>query len=292
MSAKFRRSRFLLAAAMACGMGILALPAFAQEEEEFSEIEGDPNDPEAQMAAEEAAGGPTTGEADSSANVEATVADIESLISLPSSAQLGRESDEAMDKPVNLFESPEVMRTLLGNKPRYVYFPEGTDPMIIPWVRNQVVAAELLADAMQVFKRAQTDGNVKDAQRAADLFASIIERYKETPQVADAKKYLDEVNVWISVQTMPTPPGGDKGKEPVPPGGTLITLPPWVQSNTRGIIHDTENPEGSRVLVGNYILKAGDTLERFPAVSIKEIGQAQVVYSYSGKEFLVAVKSD
>lgn len=217
--------------------------------------------------------------------VEDTVPELEALIALPPMARLGRESDENLGKPRNLFESEEARRSLLGDNPRFIYVPEGTDPMIIPWVREAIVAGELLADAEKIFREAAPNGDRDAGKRALDKLVEIRTKYPQAVVAQAAATLEAQVTAFVSAQS-------DDPTTSRPINPIRKDLPPWVPSNTTGILLDLEDPSQSIVLVGDYILRVGDALPRYTNVKVKEIRAQQVVYDYDGSEHLVQVKSN
>ena len=218
--------------------------------------------------------------------IEATVEEIEMLISLPRSAQLGREADEDPRAPRNLFKSKEVRDALLGTKPDFVYFPEGIDPMIIPWVRNQIVAAELLDDVREMIAR----GDLNSLRRAQEITEEIVSRYKDTDQAPQAGRMRTQILTEITRLT--TKAAGPENPDATPTGPAIAPPPRWIISNTRGVIVDKVHPEDSYVLIGDDILRQGDKVPRFPQVVIQEILPGEVIFQYQGHDFLVRVKSE
>jgi len=222
---------------------------------------------------------------DDGSAVEDSVPELEALIALPPMARLGREADEDLGKPRNLFESAEARRSLLGDNPRFIYVPEGTDPMIIPWIREAIVASELYADAEKIYKEAQPQGDKEGAKRALEKLVEIQAKYSDSAVAQAAATLKAQVQTFIDATA-----GGPTG--PTGPTKAATVLPPWVLTNTNGILLDLEDPSQSIVLVGDYILRTGDALPRYASVKVKEIRAQQVVYDYEGTEHLVQVKSN
>lgn len=218
-------------------------------------------------------------------NIEATVSQLEELIALPPTARLGRESDENLDKPRNLFETDEVRKSLLGPKPRYIYIPDGQDPMIIPWVREAIVAGEMLTDAGNLFKDAQAKKDKAIAQQALDKLKEVQKRYPTSPDATKAKAMEAEVTKYINQQNPdPSNPGQ---QPPLPP---IETLPAWITNNTLGVILDKEQPGESVVLVGDYIIRPGEAVPKFPSVTVQEVQPALVIYDFGGKQWPIKVE--
>ncbi|MCB2153980.1 hypothetical protein KQI84_03785 [bacterium] len=218
--------------------------------------------------------------------IEATVEEIEMLISLPRAAQLGREADEDPRSPRNLFETKEVREALLGTKPKFVYFPQGIDPMIIPWVRNQIVVNELLDDVRELMAL----GDLPSLRRAQEITEEITTKYKDTQQAPEANRLRSQILRQIQILTQTDP---ERVNQPHATPTPDINPPPrWVIENTRGVIVDKVQPEDSYVLIGDDILRRGDKVPRFPQVVIQDILPGEVIFTYQDNEFLVRVKSE
>lgn len=214
-----------------------------------------------------------------------TVEDIEALISLPPQARLGREADEDLNSPFNVFQSEADIELLLGPQPRYVYFPEGVDPMILPWVRDQIVVQERTEDARRLFNTARNQNDRNGAQRAADILAELQDKF---PEVAganpDITRLKQDIDRYVSQLDPNAPP-------PPMPVAESEQLPRWVVSNTRGVMLDRDHPRDSYVLVGDFILQEGDAVDLFPAVTVKEILPQKVVFELNGIEHIVPVQA-
>jgi len=89
----------------------------------------------------------------------------------------------------------------------------------------------------------------------------------------------------VAQQTEQTRPEGPAEPEPV-------RLPPWIGNNTVGVLLDIEDPSESLVLVQDFILRQGDPVPRFPAVTVKEIRPRQVIYEMEETDFLVPVTTE
>ncbi len=225
---------------------------------------------------------------DAEAEIEASVPELEALISLPQQARLAREADEDLASPRNLFESEAVRRALLGDDPKFIYIPEGTDPMIIPWVRATIVAAELYADAEKIFLEAASRGDQEAAKRALPKLEGIRDNYAEAADAGKAQALLARVEEFLDRD--PSDKNQTVVEVPVAPIGTG-ELPQWITTNTTGILLDLDTPTESLIVVGDYLLSQGDIVARYPDVSVKEIRDQQVVFEYQGRDYIVQVKT-
>lgn len=214
------------------------------------------------------------GEADDP-NVEVTTAELTQLLGLPPSADL-REYQIDLNNPTNLFANNENIERIFGTSPRFIYLPEGTDPMIIPWVRRRIIAEQMLEDA-----------TIAAANRDYELALQLLNRIREeAPNTEPAEKApaeiarIERLRRQGAGEATPTPTVDRTG-----PSEEEVTLPQWVADNTTGILLGTSPV----VVVGNDFLRTGEPVPRFPNVRVKTITQSEVVYTYRDKEFNVEV---
>jgi len=208
--------------------------------------------------------------------VEATVEQLEQLINAPREARLGREVDEPVQAP-SLFGDPVTVQRLLGEDPRYVYIPAGEDPMIVPWVRDRVKAAELLTEAQQLY----AEGKLQDALVKAKI---ILEQFPRTDSVGKALDLKNRIEAELR-RARPVP--SDEKQIPVQ---EQRILPPWIHENTRGVVFDVGNPDSSSVLLGDFILNLGDPIPSYPGIKVAKIEKSMVTYDYQGEMFQVMVE--
>lgn len=209
--------------------------------------------------------------------VEATIEQIENLISAPPEARIGREIDEGKNREV-LFGDPKRIAQLLGEDPRFVYIPAGGDPMIVPWIRERVMALEILDEAKSLYKQRQL-------QAALQKVKTVIESYSGT----DAAKEARELSQKIEKELATDVAGGNN--TPIPkPEDQGLPLPPWIQNNTRGVAFNETSPTDSIVLVGDFALRPGETVPSFPGITIKEVAKGTVTYDYQGSLHKVQVE--
>lgn len=211
--------------------------------------------------------------------IEATVEQLEQLINAPEEARLGREVDES-DQPFTLFGDRKRIEELLGDNPRYVYVPSGTDPMIVPWVRNRVMAAELLSEAREFFMA----GRLQDA---LDKLNMILERFGDSDSVEKTRelKMTIEKRIAEGNATKPDP-------NLIPPGPTPRDLPVWISENTRGIVFDVDDAKKSSVLIGEYILHPGESIPSYPGIKVVAIDRSRVTLDYQGQVFQLQVEGN
>lgn len=223
-----------------------------------------------------------------------SVEDLERLIQLPESIRLGREADERLDQPRSLFQDERVRAEILGEAPRVIYIPVGLDPMIIPWVRNEIVARELLEDAQRIFQQARAERDPVRARQAREILENIGARYADTPPAVEAERILAQVRAEIDmineeIRRAELPPE-ERDAIPVPVEPVqVVELPSWIQQNTRGSLYNAQSPQDSILLIGDFILRPDEPVPPFPAVTVKEILPAQVVFTFSGRDFMVPI---
>ncbi|MBX3730156.1 MAG: hypothetical protein KF858_13315 [Candidatus Sumerlaeia bacterium] len=218
-------------------------------------------------------------------DIGTTVEDIESLIQLPPRARLTREADEDPTNPNAIFASREAREALLGQTPAFVYIPVGMDPMIIPWIREQIVVREKLEDAERLLQEARNTRNASPAQTALAVVRELQASYPDSERSADMGRLAQQIEEFLT-SPIDAPPDDftGPGVEPPPP------LPEWIRRNTLGVVLDREYPAESVVLVGDFILRRGDRIERFPTVVVKDILPQQVVFEYQGVEHGIQVQ--
>lgn len=207
-----------------------------------------------------------------------SVNELQSLLNMPISVQI-KEYQEDLENPPNIFDNQDTVNRIFGDTPPFIYFPEGVDPMIIPWVRSRIIAEELMQEAMVA-------SSSKDYDKALDILRSIREEYPETSaasnvgeemakvQALKEKLLLDDTPDKIPVRLIDSPPGNDE-----------VALPDWVRDNTTGIVID-KTPV---VVVGNDFLEIGEPIPRYPGVGVKSISASEVIFEYQNKEFSVPV---
>lgn len=282
--------------AVLLGLGLLAFPGahtvWAQDGE----------DPEIEVETDETDGEQLDVEVMTEEELEeigTTVQDIERMIQLPPPAQLGQEADEDLENPRSIFRDKAVREALLGPEPDHVYIPSGIDPMIIPWVRERIVVEEKLKEARDLFDKAQkqitsrdkTEEMHREAQRTAERAQTILEELQENYPEATQANQVEQLS--RSVQQVLAMKYTDEGTfDPTRAPEIeerVVELPPWVIENTDGILLDRDDPRESLVLLDDQLLRPGDRLKRYSAITVKEVLPQQVIYDYQGSEFIVKV---
>lgn len=208
------------------------------------------------------------------ANVEVTVGELQQLLNLPSSAVI-READEDPSNPPSIFKDNQTVERIFGTNPTFIYYPEGVDPMIIPWVRNRIIAEELYRDATVA------EAN-RDFPAAMSLLRQIREQYPDTKPAESAPQDMARIERLIAQARSS---GNQVATDVKGPEANEIVLPEWVKQNTSAVML-SDQPV---VLVGNDFLREGDSVPRFATVKVKSISEAEVVYSYQNKDFVVEV---
>lgn len=210
--------------------------------------------------------------------IEATVEQLEELIAAPASARLGREVDEP-EQQTALFGDPDRVRRLLGDEPRYVYIPAGDDPMIVPWVRERVMAAELVAEAEQLLQ----EGKHKDALARVN---QVLERFPRAEGAKQAVLLKGRITRLLEGSSV----SGSSQEAPIqmPPPD----IPQWVQQNTRGVLYNTEKPQESFALIGDYVLARGETIPNYPGIQVDRFEKGAVILKYQGQEYKLLVEGE
>ncbi len=206
---------------------------------------------------------------------EASVSELEQLIAAPGGVRL-REYQEDPENPASLFDSEDRIQRIFGESPRFIYFPEGVDPMIIPWVRERIVAEEL-------FDEATVAAANRDWERALGLLQEIREEYPGTPHGQRAPQEMARVQGLREAERQPEEP--EEPDLPQAPEEQQVVLPEWIANNTNGIILGRE----PMVIVGNDFLRVGDRVPRYSSVVVQEINESEVVYQFQNQEFAVEV---
>ncbi len=184
---------------------------------------------------------------------------------------LGKESEEP-EMPGTLFRTKEDVRKLLGEEPKFVYDPRDlSDPMIIPWVRREVIVRELIEMAQEKIK----EGYLEEAKKYLE---EILKEYPGSRHIKEARTQLNQVKKMLA-----------EGYGPEGVRRPRVVLPSWVVSNTSGVIVDQQDPTQSVVLVGDAILRVGDKVPDYDEVVVGEIKEKEVVYQYHGRKFPVVV---
>lgn len=270
------RARSLLALLALLG---LAAPAAAQQDNQAQyTTEEELMEQEEQEPVEEGAEEMQGTESD----VELTVGELQELLNLPPDAAM-KEYQEDLEDPPSLFneEDRETIERIFGERPRFIYFPEGVDPMIIPWVRAQVVAEELFAEATIAAAN-------RDYDKALNFLRRIREELPETETASKVPAEMERVRN-LREQAIAQAQGEEVPDEPERPEGpeeeTEVVLPQWVKANTSAIMLS----DIPTAIVGNDFLNVGEAVPRYPTVRVKTIAPSEVVYTYQNKDFSVEV---
>jgi hypothetical protein len=214
------------------------------------------------------------------AGTEASVSELQRILNLPTFATI-KEYQEDLTNPRSIFPSASAeISEIFGSDPEFIYFPEGVDPMIIPWVRERIVAEELFAEAG--IARAN-----RDFDKAIATLRELREKYPSTEPgqkaAAELARVMEEREAAMRPTRNPTPQREEFPAVPAAPADPV--LPAWVAQNTSGVILGTRPV----VVVGNDFLTEGDAVPRFASVKVKSIRESEVVYTYQDKEFPVEV---
>jgi len=199
-----------------------------------------------------------------------------------------REIDESA--PINIFSDPAVAAKLLVGRKPFLYDAKGRfDPMVIPWIRQEILNTELISEAQKYMQDADalTDPEAKKARYllAIQELDRVIKADPTSSYGKRAQVLKDKIRALI--EQMPL-----AGATPTPVVTKRPELPPWVASNTRAILYDASPKHASVVLVGDDMLRVGGTVPKYPEVKIVEITANTVVYDYMGLHHTVKVEVD
>lgn len=187
---------------------------------------------------------------------------------------LGLESDENEGLlATNLFKNKEIRR-LLGDEPRFIYDPaDRPDPMVAPWVRRAAIFKELSVVAEMLTAQGEFDQAVAVYQRILQLNDPRFSGVVHAKLTAIAERQNAAAVAAIQAQT----------------AVENIELPAWIHDNTTGVII---SPGREMCLVGEYMLRLGDSVPNYPEVRICEIAPSKVVYQIRNKTFEVVLNAN
>jgi hypothetical protein len=197
-----------------------------------------------------------------------------------------REIDEGA--ALNIFADPAVAQKLLFGGKKFLYDAKGRpDPMVIPWVRTEIVLRERINQAQAYIKKA--DG-AQDVETKRSLYIQALEEFDQVVKAdptsilgKDARVQSEKIRALL-----------DK----LPPKGVVLTptptkppeLPPWIPANTKAILFDQSPKHDHRVLVGDEVLRVGSAVSKYPEAKIIEISREAVVYEYMKTRFNIKVE--
>lgn len=204
-----------------------------------------------------------------------SVEDLQRLLNLPAAGQL-LEYQEDLANPRSIFASDEEVQRIFGDTPEFIYFPEGVDPMIIPWVRERIASEEM-------WREAQLAVANSDFNKAINLLRDLRERFPGTELGQRAPSEIERV---IRQREDANRPAVATGEDIIaPPVEEEAILPEWVKRNTTGVLIG----ERPMVIVGNDFLAEGDPVPRYASVRVKSIAASEVVFVFQDKDFVVEV---
>lgn len=232
-----------------------------------------------------------TAEDDEEGSVEFTLDEIQQLMSLPDSG-INKEYQENLENPQGIFGTDEdEIRRIFGDRPPFIYYPEGVDPMVIPWVRERVIAKERFAEA-------EVARQNRDFDKAKQIYREIQEQYPDTVEGQQAPLAIaaidelleEEAKALAAAQRQPEPEQDAEPQIVLPqvPVEPEVTLPQWVRQNTTGVL--VRDDGDNLVIVDNEFLRVGDPLPRYALIRVEEISPSTVIYNYQNKRFDVPVE--
>jgi hypothetical protein len=184
---------------------------------------------------------------------------------------LGKESDDTNLTAVDLFHKPD-MRRLLGDEPRFVYAPKDRpDPMLVPWVRNAAIFSEMNTAAELALKAGAIEQAIANYQRILALndprYTALVQGKLQEINNAKAAEAAKAANVGVVVAN--------------------IELPSWVTENTTGVI---DGGGENMALIGDDLVKVGQSIPRYPEIKVAQISGKKVVYQIQDKTFEIELK--
>ncbi|MCC5875255.1 MAG: hypothetical protein JJU11_03450 [Candidatus Sumerlaeia bacterium] len=210
-------------------------------------------------------------------NLDASsVEDLQRLLNLPAAGQL-REYQEDPRNPRSIFTSDEDVARIFGDTPEFIYFPEGVDPMIIPWVRERIASEEMWQEAQLALANGDFD-------RSINLLRDLRERFPGTQSGQNAPAEIERIIRQREEASRPQIARSPE-EQVAPPVEEEAVLPEWVKRNTTGVLIG----DRPMVIVGNDFLGEGDPVPRYASVRVKSIAASEVVYVYQDKDFVVEV---
>jgi hypothetical protein len=232
------------------------------------------------------AGPPTTGPTVATIETTPTIpSTVEGFLPIDSGPVPTREVDEGA--ALNIFADPAVAKKLLFGRKVFVYDPKGRpDPMVVPWIRTEIIGTELINQALAYIKQAEASTDLETKRtRYMEAQKELDQVVKADPTSVMGKNAQDLIEKVRKIIPPPEKPG-----TVTPTPTPRIEFPPWVRANTKGIVIDRSPKQENRVLVGDDMLKVGSTVPKFPGVKIIEINRDSVVYEFESARITVNVE--
>jgi len=207
------------------------------------------------------------------------------IMTIPSVKQPTRESEESA-KSRNIINDPEVKR-LLKHPPDFIYNPaELKDPMIVPWIRNTILVKEFVQNLQKLVK----EHRLENAKALISQIKELLPEVTELDVSKDAETQIALAQQEIDKPAPYPPPGPGPIGEPAIET-PIITMPSWIETHVGGIIWQPKAEERT-VLIGDYILKEGEKIPRYPDAVVQKINDKSVVVSYRGLVKEIAVSKE
>ncbi|KPL12985.1 hypothetical protein AMJ85_00655 [candidate division BRC1 bacterium SM23_51] len=200
-----------------------------------------------------------------------------------------REIDES--GPLNIFADPELVKKLLfgrvGRSP-FQYDARGQpDPMIIPWVRVEILNTEHIAQAQIYLKEAE---QLMEPDAKKKRYAMAIRELDSVTKMDPTGRYGKEAQalqkkIREMMDKIPPP-----GATPTPVVTKPPELPPWVVTNTKAVLYDQSPDHNHMILIGDDLLQLGDVVPKFPSVKIVDVNRDSVIYEFQGTRISVTMQ--
>jgi len=208
------------------------------------------------------------------------------LLPVESEATPRFESEEG--PALNIFSDPALAQKILFGRKPFVYNTKNRpDPMIVPWVRAEIIGNERMERAQTYLKEASgvSDRETKRTRylQALDELDQVLKADPTSALGRNAQTLAEKIRA--EMDKLPPPGTPDKPVATKPP-----ELPQWVSANTRAIVYDRSPQHNHMVLVGDDMLRINRIVPKFPDVKVVEINRDSVVYEYLKMRFTIKVE--
>jgi hypothetical protein len=208
-----------------------------------------------------------------------TAAEADAVVGPIIPVDSGPVPDREMDEPEQVLQLlPDVVRSVLSGPDQFKYDPHNRpDPMIVPWVRLEVLSSEHLAQARAYLNEADEmtsrTAKMQRYQKAKRECEEVLRINQGSKFAEDAQALRDKIQELIN--------GIDDVR-----GGPVIArqptakFPEWVVINTKAVIYDQTGGSDHIALVGDDMLTIGDEVPKYPEVKVVDITRDAVTYAF------------
>ncbi|GAB4310988.1 MAG: hypothetical protein Kow0059_00760 [Candidatus Sumerlaeia bacterium] len=175
-------------------------------------------------------------------------------------------TEEEMNAAVQILKNRQRIERILGPGQIFLYDPTKLakpfrDPMIIPWTRYNKDLPQILRRIENLMQEGKLD------QARAEL-VNIKTNFPDNPYMQRIEEMIYQID-HHNPDATPTP-------TPTP------RFPVKILDDTRGILYSPEEP---LVIIGEDVLRVGDTVRQNEEVTVKRIEPSRVVFEYKGIEY-------